>query len=354
MKNKLDRDSNIELLRILAMLGIIISHMIGWSPNFGQIISGANKQTLFLELLSGLGKIGVHVFFLISGYFSVKKDFVNVRGLVKIWKKSLFYQVLFAFLMVLIGLIISGSINQNHKTKLYWLSNISPIGHWWFIVTYLIVMMFSPVINKLLRENSARDVGRFLLIFGVIFYGFSLLGNLNQPRVNFDDPNYRIITCVLTYAIGGFLALHKPKICNRGLFILSFLAILAHIIWCWNVVYGGFEKGLRYDTWDNHFISLWLAICWFMIFLRLKIGQIKLINWLASFSFAVYLIHNGIPAINYLWKIFDISKVYGTKWLYLYPFIVSVVIYLSCVVADLFFQKTVEYSKALFKPNRAQ
>ena len=64
--NASNRLSNYELLRIISMLGIIGSHCV----TQGQAIDVANGFTfLFCCFLRVFGKLGVHVFVIITSWF---------------------------------------------------------------------------------------------------------------------------------------------------------------------------------------------------------------------------------------------------------------------------------------------
>lgn len=63
------RESNIELLRIVAMFMIVVSHYVLHSGiDYNSMSIGFNR--VILEI-ANLGDIGVIVFVLITGYFSI-------------------------------------------------------------------------------------------------------------------------------------------------------------------------------------------------------------------------------------------------------------------------------------------
>ena len=68
------RDSNFELLRIVAMIMIIGCHFVTYTQwHFPPGYSGETK--LALQMLRLGGKTGVILFVLITGYFNVKSTF---------------------------------------------------------------------------------------------------------------------------------------------------------------------------------------------------------------------------------------------------------------------------------------
>ena len=77
-KIKLKRNSSFELLRIILMYLIILSHIKYHgksipsmnSKNYKQII---NKKYILLRIISNYGKFSNILFIMISGYFSIKR-----------------------------------------------------------------------------------------------------------------------------------------------------------------------------------------------------------------------------------------------------------------------------------------
>ena len=78
-KTKVQRNSNLEILRIIAMLFIIAHHFS--VHGFGDVnfaISNANNYVIYFFGI--LGKIGVDVFIIISAYFMIDSKF-NLKKL---------------------------------------------------------------------------------------------------------------------------------------------------------------------------------------------------------------------------------------------------------------------------------
>lgn len=67
---KKGRNSNIELLRILCIITIIIHHSFVRS---GIQISSENTNTAVLSIIQSLGKVASDIFILITGYYMVNK-----------------------------------------------------------------------------------------------------------------------------------------------------------------------------------------------------------------------------------------------------------------------------------------
>ena len=66
---KKERNSSIEMLRILAMLGIVIMH-----TNGAVMEHGAGTGFAWTQIENGIFNVGVSIFVLISGYFGIRRS----------------------------------------------------------------------------------------------------------------------------------------------------------------------------------------------------------------------------------------------------------------------------------------
>ena len=70
LPEKKERNSNFELLRIIAML-MIVFHHFSVHGGFNYELTDISFNRLWLYFISMGGKIGVDIFVLISGYFLI-------------------------------------------------------------------------------------------------------------------------------------------------------------------------------------------------------------------------------------------------------------------------------------------
>ena len=96
------RQSNIELLRILAIFLVMVGHfnsgMGGGRPHFEGLIDGV---VIGRNIVAALASVCVVLFVLISGWFSIKP---NLKSIATLWTQILFINLyLFVFQLVLMG-----------------------------------------------------------------------------------------------------------------------------------------------------------------------------------------------------------------------------------------------------------
>ena len=137
------RQSNFELLRIVAMLLIVAHHFLIATGRL-DYRSGTLRGG---ELVNSFCVVGVNCFILISGYFGIKFKWSKVA-----W---LFYAIAFvAAVDFCLGMTGAAVFDSD-----YAINTIIPFTkrHNWFVPTYLALMCLSPLLNKALNAAGKRN-----------------------------------------------------------------------------------------------------------------------------------------------------------------------------------------------------
>lgn len=74
MDNRRDRESNIELLRILAMLGVIILHYNNPSVGGVSFVKHGSLNYWFLNIVESIFVCAVNLFMIVSAYFMASSN----------------------------------------------------------------------------------------------------------------------------------------------------------------------------------------------------------------------------------------------------------------------------------------
>lgn len=157
---KKNRDSNIELLRIIAMCLIIFHHM---ALNTGIVDGYTVNGNMIFGIIGGIGgKIGVVIFLLITGYFSINKNF-SFKKVFILWLQIFCYSVGFMLVFRLTGI--------EKWSKVDTIKTFFPLAYnqYWFITVYLYILLLAPFINKFLNSLSKENYNKLLAILTIIF-----------------------------------------------------------------------------------------------------------------------------------------------------------------------------------------
>lgn len=197
------RNSNVELLRLFAMLLVVFNHFL-W--NINAIIEGSHGLERYallnaVGLLQNFGGVGDDLFFGISAWFLCVENVSIKRNLKRVWlleKQLLFYAiVLFSIMVVVwfefgIGDFTLKTITANGLSAL--IPFISK--RWWYPTCYILFLFFHPWLDKGLRvlgRASHRNlVIAMILVWAVVPY--------------FDiDLDYSLMLFVYLYTIVAYV-----------------------------------------------------------------------------------------------------------------------------------------------------
>lgn len=323
------RQSNYELLRILAILFIVSSHW-GWAfidVNFSGV---PFINFTWHHVFRSFGQVGNVLFIMISGYFLCNGKF-KISSVIRLVLEVIFYNII---LFIAGSLILKYTnsdkviVGQVYEIFIVFSKN-------WFLDVYFILYIFHPFINKLI--NSINKSGyRLLLVILIVL--ISLFPSLN---VNFLSNNMvnNVLFFVFVYLIGAYIKRHKEDFLNTKLFIIGLIVALVFFI-CANAFSNEVEQ-------RNNIALIFLCLCLFVLFGKLNFKS-GFVNAVGSTSLGVYMLHENSVLRFFLWEdiLLQDTLLYSS---YFIPASLGAVLCVFCVAVmiDLFRQYILE--KPFFK-----
>lgn len=147
------RQSNFELLRIVSMILIVLHHLGYYAP----ATADDPIKTGVLLLLAWGGKLGVNLFILISGYMTACSTFKS-RSLLRVVFETVFYSVSILLLYLIFNPAVVDSGSNVVKSFIPCISSM-----YWFVTSYIGMVIVSPVLRLLLNKLSQKQLYRFLI-----------------------------------------------------------------------------------------------------------------------------------------------------------------------------------------------
>lgn len=315
-----DRQSNFELLRILAIFLILLYHANTFSLGECTRDDCVNDPagSMIRLFWNSLCCIGVNLFVMISGWFGIKP---TLKGAF-----SLLFQVWFYCSLIL---CVFWGLGIPVETK--WILKMFFFGSaYWFINEYLVLYVFSPVLNAFINNSSVILVKNVLIAFFILEIG---LGWMIQFS-GFGGGYYAIHFFGL-YLLMRYVRLYggKIKALPKWSYLVIYLA--CSIIPALGAFYGRvyFNYGFGQVHYSSPFVIL-AALAIFLLFLRLEFKN-KTINWLAASALAIYLVHvNPIVIPYYKGMILNIYNNTNEFHFFIAAFFVSFIIGILCMVFD--------------------
>ena len=325
------RASNIELLRIISMILIIMHHFsvhgcFTFTPDL-------TFNKVFLQVFGLGGKAGVVAFVMITGYFMVSSSF-KLYKFAKLVGQIWFYSI--AMLGVAMGLGLDTVMSRNMMLALL------PIGAMsWFAQNFLVLYLLTPIINRVLRWLQHTYYVILLVVSTVIWFLIPTALNLwpNVPHTTFGFKH--IFSFIVFYSMGAYIKLYGSHITRKvGVifsaigFVGAFLGdILVDVLAMTNPEY---MKQIFYFTQNDYgFFQLLLGIGLFIIFLKAKITYRPWINVVASTTFGIYLLHDNRLFLHHMWdNVLATYQYYDSLVLPLYAIFVVALIFVVGMTVD--------------------
>lgn len=271
------RNSNIEILRIVAMLMILILHVDFFAlgePTTEQAVDRP-MQTFSKVFFEMFALISVNLFVLISGWFTIK---FSIRGLFK-----LFYQCVFIItLMYAVGLMTGMAMfSKDGLLECLFMSDNA-----WFVKSYIGLYILAPVLNSFVAQVSKKQ----LLITLLAFYSFQTLYGCLYYSAEWIGYGCSVFSFIGLYLLARFVRVYCVNLFKYGLWIwLGSLAIAT--LWYWIPLCGGHLvfSYMAYHYSSPTTITGALGLLMWMASKPQKSNRI--INWVATSCFTVYLYH---------------------------------------------------------------
>lgn len=279
-----ERFSNVELLKCVAIIIILLSHSTpryeiiypidGFLPDNSSnsvvdVFSvSLDVKNIFLQFFTSLGQLGNSLFIICSSYFLIDSNSVK--------RKKIWFIVSSTVIISLLSFFICMGLGWQLNLKALF-ESVFPIATYnnWFVCCYLIFYMIHPLLNICINYLSKR---RHLFIIIVGLYMFSIW-NMMYPKAFLY---FHLSQFIIIYFIVAYLKIY----CKMDNYSKSLLTVILLI--------GG--VGLLLHTYAVNYIHTYIF--------AIPIEQNSLNPWVLIISFSGFYLfkqfHFHSKAINYL------------------------------------------------------
>lgn len=336
---KKTRSVNIELLRIIAMLFVVALHYLGKG---GTLLpwgdTNFSVNTYLAWSVEAFALVAVNVYVLIGGYFLVDSQFKMMR-IIKLWMQVFFYSAGIWLIYLALGKVPAD------YTGGYWYSMfLLPItsGHYWFASIYIFMCLLAPFMGLAARKMSRKQLKTCIVVLMILFSRvWKIFLPLSAP---IDDKGYGIIWFVCLFMIAAYIRLYVP-VNGKWRKSLCVYAISSLCLFLSLPCIGTLSQitGKLPDYYDvfyeyNAPFTIIGAVALFLAFRNMNIRSEKVgkvINFFASATFGVYLLHEH-TLLRGLWhELWKVGEYYQTPYFILHFVIVVFVVYLAGTFVEL-------------------
>ena len=271
------RDSNIELLRVVAMFLVLIDHSgyMSINPPTNEEVFSAPMLSLARHCCQSFSSICVNVFVLISGWFGIK---AKISRIVEFLFQCYFICFVSYFVLVAIGITTQMSMGE-------WV-NFLVLGDLWFVMAYLILYLIAPMINKFIESLTQKQFLYFLLAFLMIqfLHGFVI-------QVSWFDKGMSPLTLMSLYMMGRYMRLYPNSFTSMSKWvdILIYFAVSLFGAICTFLSVRHGAEGYRFFSYASPTIIV-ASVYFFLFFTKISFRS-RTTNWIAASAFAVYVLN---------------------------------------------------------------
>ena len=339
-KNKKIRNHGIDFIRILAMYGIIINHIIYKRKTILKF-----KKFKQLKLLHILFFWHNNGFIFISGFIGYKTH--RYSNLFYLWIWVCFYSVI----IHLFYLKYKPQVIINDK--FYY--NLFPIifRRYWFFTSYFGMYLFLPIINKGISYLNQIELKICFLSILVIFVFWHDIMNIKKDIFK-TNKGFSLLWFLIFYITGAYFGKYKIKFSKIKKFYFLLISFLIYILAC-NLYYSIYNyktnvfnidfkqkiiiilKNLLTENYDSNLkVIQSISIIFFLLQINYNKYLGKIISSIGTLTFGVYLIHDNNcireDIINNLFNnennnisLFSVYSLFMTK---------ALLIFIICIIID--------------------
>ncbi|MGH2087577.1 acyltransferase [Aerococcus urinaeequi] len=326
-----ERQQNFELLRIIAMFMIVVSHVI--THYIMEVeLEVTDLNSFLLILLRAIIYICVNVYIIITGYFSINSKQLKIKKIINVAMLPGFISAILITILMVFGAIdfniwrILGKLFATFR------------GEYWFISNYFALYLFIPFLNKIIHTMNKKEYQHFLFLsalVGVVWPFFVI----NQQIISINS-GFSLIFFVYLYFVGAYIRLHGAfvKDFTRNQYLLGYLTL---------ALITGF---LQYSLPEVDFLNyngpfeFIMSYCIFMYIRQIKVKSVR-INTIAAYTLSVYLVHEQSEVREFIWNLPIIHQIIQWSPITFIPAIIFVAVLVFTVSWMIGYLLTNLYSK---------
>ena len=299
--------ANIEALRCLAMMMVVVLHYLGKGKLLGDLAQpNMGNVGIAAWLLESFCIVAVNVYMLISGYFLCMSHF-KITRLIQLYLQVWIYSVGVGAICYVAGILPETQRNTNT-----YLTFVLPIAksHYWFMTAYVLLYILLPVLEWAAKKMTKEQ---FRVVLILLLCVFSLSKSVIPVRLDkLDNKGYDCIWYICVFMVAAYFRRFGAGILEKGKrALLCYLAGVCLIfggtmgIHLFYVKTGRLELLLEMFIEYNHVFVLLASVGLFLFALHCKkptaegtVG--RMICKIAPYSLGVYLLHENL-GLRFVW-----------------------------------------------------
>ena len=357
MKQKKTRNSSIEVLKLIGICAIVVSHVVYTLEHGSPFVKDSsyvidltratdNMQYLLASMLRYGGEFGNTIFFVCSAWFLLGR----VKGADR---KKVLYMLADVWTISVLILAVVLVPNGGRLPKTLILQSLFPTTseNNWYITCYLIFYIIHPVLNKAIAGLRQRTLLRLnvLAIFLYLIVAFACRATTHVYGIGTQFFLSRLVMWTVIYFNLAYVKFYandffSRRSVNAGLIAFGFigncgLIILTNIL---GLKFSRLSDALQIWIVQNNLFLIVSAIGLLGI-ARTMSFENKVINYISKLSLFIYIIHEN-RVLRTLYRPLMLQYVYakyGYEHLLLWIIILAAIVFVFALICSIVYDETV-------------
>ena len=295
----------LDIARAFAIISVVLCHAVEfiYNVNLEGWLNLSVKSQIFRTIGFTVGRLGVPIFLLISGYLLLNRKYDNDDDVRNFYKKNLIPLILTTEIWIIIYNIFI-VIYYNQKFDIYILIKemffveTVPLMNMWYMPMIIGIYIAIPYLSKIVHSFSLKSLKIpmtivFVLTFilptiNIVLKTFKLEQYKNFLDINFLGGIYGI------YIISGYFIsngiMKDIKTIN-----ITLISVIFFVLSCVIQIFE-YNNNIEYNIWYNSPLLYLCTLNLFELFTRINTGKIsnkikKEATYISKVSLAIYFIH---------------------------------------------------------------
>lgn len=341
-----DRNSSIELLKILAIIIIVFSHAmpdgdVMQCQQYGSALDlrmvTHSSQMIILSFIHNMGQIGNDIFLVCSVWFLTESKTARLNKII-----SMIIDCFLVSVIMLCGFSLFG-----YKFRMtYFIKQFFPVtfGNSWFLTCYLLLYAIHPLLNIIIKNIKQKILFLVVALFIVLYCVESFV--MEGKRFFYSE----LIGFCGIYFIVAYVKKYMEFIHNNRQYGVSLL-LVGIVGWFFqNLVTDFVGLHLNFLANKGQLWNQFINPCYIMIAIGLFIISknhtfiSKSINYISSLSLLIYMFHcNRIVRDYFRFDFFGFVKNnYSYKHLLYFCIIYGFITLIFGVLLSFIYEKTIK------------
>lgn len=271
------RLSNFELLRIVSMIYVMVVHasFLALTPPSKEIML-ASPNSAFLRCLSeSFSIVCVNCFVLISGWFGIN---LKLQRLMELFFQIAFFALLIPLILYAFDMPVSDNLEHYFKSVFF-------CDEFWFVRAYIILLLFSPLLNAFVAHSDKSQLKCFLISFFIVQ---TLVGH----RLEWFANGYSPMSFMGLYLLARYIRLYPSKMVSlrKSADLLIYIGlVILQTAFAMLVIYDSFLDLATIYAYSSPLVIA-CSVFFFLYFSKLSFSS-RIVNGVAISAFSIYLFH---------------------------------------------------------------